>query len=108
MGEVVTKIPQKYIDYGNAFPFTIEVTGSGTTDDPYKTDVSVVELSEAYNSGRIIQMKLFTETIIEILMPYSFMCKNGLVGSALFYNCYTEGLVIQVNNSLGYDISSVN
>lgn len=76
-----TPIPVQYLS--NAFPYYIEVTGSGTTDDPYACADTVAEITAIYNSGRIImarvtdgadrhQYNLITATITTAGMGFGF------------------------------------
>ena len=50
-----TPIPVEYVT--NAFPYYIEVTGSGTDDDPYVCNDTVANVEAAYTSGRSIALK---------------------------------------------------
>lgn len=51
----ITPIPTQYVT--NAFPYYIEVTGSGSTDDPYVCSDTVANVTAIYNSGREIRVK---------------------------------------------------
>jgi hypothetical protein len=49
-GAVYTPIPVQYMT--NAFPYYIEISGSGTTDDPYVCHDTVANVYAVYASGR--------------------------------------------------------
>lgn len=49
-GVKTTPIPVEYVT--NAFPYYIEVTGFGTTDDPYVCNDTVANVNAIYKSGR--------------------------------------------------------
>jgi hypothetical protein len=54
-GNVYTPIPKKYL--ANAFPYYIEVSGSGTTDDPYTCNETYDEITELFSSGKDIRIR---------------------------------------------------
>lgn len=50
-------IPDEYVNYAPAFPYYIEVTGSGTTDDPYTCAETVAQIASMLDSGREIKAR---------------------------------------------------
>ena len=59
-GEVAIPIPAQYVT--NAFPYYIEVTGSGTDADPYVCNDTVANVTEIYNSGRQLVIRINRDT----------------------------------------------
>jgi hypothetical protein len=57
-----TPIPMQYMN--NVFPYYIEVTGSGTDDDPYVCNDTVANVEAIYNSGRniVVRVKGFSDS----------------------------------------------
>lgn len=50
-----TPIPAQYVI--NAFPYYIEVTGNGTTDDPYVCNDTAANVEQVFKSGRQIVLR---------------------------------------------------
>lgn len=79
-------IPQQYL--ANAFPYYIEVSGSGTTDDPYTCQETWDDIMSIYNSGRDIKARIIPdEGLIDI---YNFSRQIG--GSLMFAQVNLGGI----------------
>lgn len=63
-----TYVPQ------SAYPYYIEVTGSGTDEDPYVCNETVTSIVSILNSGRLLFLKLYTtgRSSYNIYYPSSF------------------------------------
>ena len=94
-------IPQAYLT--NAFPYYIEVSGSGTTDDPYTCNETYDEITTLLGSGRDIRIRrnmyngdgsLLGEVIYFYNMKMMFSYKFDNIGAGGFA---TDPLYINTN-----------
>lgn len=71
IGDEVDPIPQKYVT--NAFPYYIDITGTGTTDDPYVCANTVAEVVSAYSAGRLLTVRVnhsTTQPFTTLYLPH--------------------------------------
>ena len=93
-----TPIPVQYMT--NALPYYIEVTGSGTEDDPYVCNDTVVNVNAIFDSGRPLVIKLTaTDTNNNQYVYYHPFSSRFLSANSVYI--YMFGLWIQstVNSS---------
>jgi hypothetical protein len=95
----------------NAFPYYIEVTGSGTDDDPYVCNDTVENVKAIYNSGRQIigkvikglmgQADMFYHLLsageAEDLFVLVFTNNNGISSGNSYLNLYFEDGTVNIN-----------
>ena len=86
-GEVAIPIPAPYVT--NALPYYIEVTGSGTDDDPFVCNDTVANVEAIYNSGRAIISKIAPIYGIEHLIPLTMYARPNSEG------IYAHGAVLE-------------
>lgn len=94
-----TPIPVEYV--ANALPYCIEVTGDGTTDDPYVCNDTVANVNAIHNSGREIKLRVrcsFSGTaIIDSYYQLSICIHAG--DAAVYYFAQMSGMYDSVNTS---------
>ena len=83
----ISPIPPQYL--GNALPYYIEVTGIGTTDDPYVCNDTVANVEAILTSGREVKLKVTAYisnttdgSVLTTTGYYSLVQTFALVGSA--------------------------
>lgn len=79
-GKKAAPIPVQYLT--NALPYYINVTGIGTTDDPYVCSTLASEVVEAVKSGRHVVMRVCADY-------------NGSLAAVIYFTCtfvYTQPL----------------
>jgi hypothetical protein len=82
-----TPIPVQYMT--NAFPYYIEVTGSGTEDDPYVCNDTVENVKAQFNAGRTVcvRYRLYLDGVLFLETIYTFCtrAKDNEIGYTLIF-----------------------
>lgn len=95
-------IPQEYLT--NAFPYYIEVTGSGTEDDPYVCAETVENVEATYRSGRsmVARHTMTQETEHDAGVDRNTILSHYYLTSVLDSSNVPQGLVFAFLNSVEY------
>jgi hypothetical protein len=59
--EISMPIPEQYLT--NAMPYYIDITGSGTDDDPYVCNRTVAEVNAMFDSGRAMAVRTAKDNV---------------------------------------------
>lgn len=105
-------IPQQYL--ANAFPYYIEVSGSGTSNDPYTCKETYDEIVSLLNSDREVKIRIRGYqggvTISEKLYTYSFAIVSSYAFCGVTIQGYANELLwININlNEHTFEISNLS
>ena len=94
-----TPIPVEYMP--NALPYCIDVTGDGTTDDPYVCNDTVANVNAIRNSGREIKLRVRSSHNGTAIMDSYYQLSTCLHSGdyAVYYFAQMTGMYDSVNTS---------
>ena len=98
-------IPAEYVT--NALPYYVNVTGSGTDDDPYVCSDTVADVEAAFHAGRILSIKYGSYTYqiyyLNLVTPMS-------TGLSFYFRSFMStvedylSFILRPNSAGGYDV----